>query len=159
MLLPGTYTFRFTAEGYNPLTIPNVVVTAGAVTNVDAPMYPVGTDVADQGADSSGRLALSQPSPNPFNNEAGTSGSVSMHLSLPQGFSPAGDWDRALSIGVFDPSGRQIRTLQMIAGPRPGGSLLVNWDGKDTGGLPVAPGVYWVQAQAGERPRDGGWWC
>ena len=35
MLLPGTYNLTFTAAGYSPMTVPNVVVNSGPATHVD----------------------------------------------------------------------------------------------------------------------------
>lgn len=40
MLLPGTYDLTFTADGYDPVTVNDVVVNAGAATRLDVPMGP-----------------------------------------------------------------------------------------------------------------------
>ena len=48
MLLPGTYSLTFTAAGYDPITVNNVVVTSGAATRLDVAMGegpPVTQDV------------------------------------------------------------------------------------------------------------------
>jgi subtilisin-like proprotein convertase family protein len=39
MLLPGTYTLEFSAAGYSPVTVPDVVVVAESTTVVDVQMY------------------------------------------------------------------------------------------------------------------------
>ena len=39
MLLPGTYTLNFAAEGYSPQTIPNVVVVSESTTVLDIQLY------------------------------------------------------------------------------------------------------------------------
>jgi len=39
MLLPGTYELRFEAAGYDTITVPNVVVSAGPATRLDVPMF------------------------------------------------------------------------------------------------------------------------
>ncbi|MGD8454557.1 MAG: DUF2817 domain-containing protein [Phycisphaerae bacterium] len=56
MLLPGTYALTFSADGYDSITIPNVVVNEGAATVLDVPMgpsarvtYPNGGEVLNSG--------------------------------------------------------------------------------------------------------------
>jgi len=39
MLTPGTYTLNFTATGYDPVTVSGVVVSSGAATVLNVPMY------------------------------------------------------------------------------------------------------------------------
>jgi subtilisin-like proprotein convertase family protein len=41
MLLPGTYTLEFSAAGYSPITVPDVVVVSESTTVVNVQMYPV----------------------------------------------------------------------------------------------------------------------
>jgi carboxypeptidase D len=40
MLLPGTYDLHFEADGYDPITVLNVVVASGQATRLDVPMSP-----------------------------------------------------------------------------------------------------------------------
>ena len=40
MLLPGTYSLTFTAAGYDPITVDNVVVNSGAATRLDVSFAP-----------------------------------------------------------------------------------------------------------------------
>ena len=40
MLLPGTYSIRFSAQGYQPLTVPGVVVDDEEAVRVDAALFP-----------------------------------------------------------------------------------------------------------------------
>lgn len=51
-----------------------------------------------------------------------------------------------LTVTVFDLLGRQVTGWQ-IAG-REAGLQRVRWDGRNAGGLPVAPGIYFIQVQA-----------
>jgi carboxypeptidase D len=39
MLKPGTYTLNFAATGYDPVTVSNVIVSSGAATVLNVPMY------------------------------------------------------------------------------------------------------------------------
>ena len=45
-----------------------------------------------------------------------------------------------VKLGLFDPSGRRIRTL--VSGPRPHGTHELTWDGADDAGRTVPAGVY-----------------
>ncbi len=79
------------------------------------------------------RFALAPPRPNPFD------GSTSVRFEVPQG---GGN----VAIDVYDVRGRRVRAL--LEGPREAGSHLVSWDGTDTTGRRVAPGIYFVRLTA-----------
>ncbi len=85
-------------------------------TGVDEPGVPVA-------------FALSEPYPNPFNP------STSMLLEMPV---------RAqVRVAVFDIVGREVAVImEGEAGP---GRLPIRWDSRDSGGWPVASGVYLVR--------------
>lgn len=51
------------------------------------------------------------------------------------------------TVDVFDISGRRVRTV--LSASVPPGRHGVTWDGKDEEGVPVAPGVYFVQLRSG----------
>ncbi len=51
MLRPGTYGLNFTATGYDPVTVNNVVVSAGNATQVDVPMYGAPQVVSPNGGE------------------------------------------------------------------------------------------------------------
>jgi photosystem II stability/assembly factor-like uncharacterized protein len=72
---------------------------------------------------------LLTPAPNPSGHD------VFIAYELP-GFSQ-------VSLGVFDASGRLLRTLE--AGPRPAGHHGIYWDGTDASGVAVASGVYFIR--------------
>jgi flagellar hook assembly protein FlgD len=50
-------------------------------------------------------------------------------------------------VGVFDPSGRRVRTL--IAGTLPAGSRRVFWDARTDAGHHAPSGVYYLRLTAG----------
>ncbi|MCA9751135.1 MAG: T9SS type A sorting domain-containing protein, partial [Gemmatimonadetes bacterium] len=76
------------------------------------------------------RFELGRPQPNPF-------GSLStVEYAVP-------DAARALTIAVYDVSGRRVRTL--VNGAQPIGRHQVAWDGRDETGRRVASGVYFYR--------------
>ena len=56
-------------------------------------------------------------------------------------------------MAIFDVRGRQVRTIQ--AGLLPPGAHVLEWDGRDDGGRPTAPGVYMARIRAGGREVTG----
>jgi len=77
---------------------------------------------------------LGPSAPNPF------SGAASTPFSVPH--------ECRVSLAVFAPSGRLVRTL--AEGRFPAGHHTVTWDGRDGGEHPVASGVYFVRMEAGD---------
>jgi len=92
----------------------------------DAVPTPVGT---------SGALALAPPSPNP------AAWRTNLRFTLPEA--------RAITLRVFDVSGRALRTL--AAGRFGAGGHTISWDGRDDQGRRVAPGPYFVRLADGTR--------
>jgi hypothetical protein len=80
--------------------------------------------------------ALDAPYPNPFN----PSTQIRYHL----------DHATALSVAIFDVSGRRVRTL-IESASAPAGARTLTWDGTSDDGRPAASGVYYVRMQAGEQ--------
>ena len=76
-----------------------------------------------------GTLALKSAVPNPFR------GLTTIEYQLPA--------DRRVDVGIYDVTGRLVRSL--VNGPRPAGPGSVVWDGRDTAGRPTASGVYYVR--------------
>ena len=89
------------------------------------------TAVADHGVPS---LALLQNHPNPFR------GDTDLALDLP---SPG-----RVSVRVYDPSGRLVRTL-LREEARGVGRHAIGWDGRDERGRRVASGIYLCKADVG----------
>ncbi|MCD4690330.1 T9SS type A sorting domain-containing protein [bacterium] len=92
-----------------------------------------GTSVPDD-ADQLPLLQLAQNCPNPFT----PSTTIRFALALP------GD----VNLSVYGIQGRLIRTL--VDGARSAGSHIVEWDGRDAGGVEVAAGVYLYRLSIGE---------
>ena len=75
--------------------------------------------------------------PNPFNP------SITLVLSLPE--RGAGATDTAVSIGVYTPDGRLVRTL--FSGDVNPGERRFAWDGRNTAGEEASSGVYFAVAK------------
>ncbi|HMB70178.1 MAG TPA: FlgD immunoglobulin-like domain containing protein, partial [bacterium] len=54
-----------------------------------------------------------------------------------------------VTLRVYDVAGRRVRDLER--GPRPAGTHHVTWNGTDARNRSVAPGIYFLRLQAGER--------
>jgi endonuclease/exonuclease/phosphatase family metal-dependent hydrolase len=80
-------------------------------------------------------FALGPGRPNPFTER------VALALTLPVA--------SETRVGVYDARGRLVRTL--ASGILPAGEHLLTWDGRDEEGLPVASGIYFCRAEAGDR--------
>ena len=77
-------------------------------------------------------FSLFQNFPNPFN------ATTTIPYTLPG--------NGHVEIKIFDPLGREIRTL--VDGEQPVGRHRITWDGLDNSGAPVASGVYFCQMTA-----------
>ena len=80
-----------------------------------------------------GVFELAAPRPNPF------SGTTEFELVLPE--------PSRVRCAIFDVAGRAVRVLR--DGPIEAGAARIAWDGIDDRGRRVAPGVYFVRAEAG----------
>ncbi len=80
------------------------------------------------------QASLEQNYPNPFNS------STAIGFSLAE--------DVVLDLGIYDVTGRRIRTL--LVGWRSAGVHSVVWDGRDAVGKRVASGVYLYRLLAGD---------
>lgn len=89
----------------------------------------VGTPLREPTANREFRLA--QNLPNPF------TGNTQIGFALPRPLE--------ISLGVFDISGRHIRTLS--EGTLPAGEYTVSWDGRDESGEEVASGIYFYRLE------------
>jgi len=79
---------------------------------------------------------LDAPYPNPFNPTT----QIRYHLDRPA----------AVSVAIFDVSGRRVRTL-VEGASAPVGTRTIVWDGTGDDGRPAASGVYYVRMQAGNQ--------
>ncbi|MBU1698813.1 MAG: carboxypeptidase regulatory-like domain-containing protein [Candidatus Eisenbacteria bacterium] len=137
LLKPGTYTFQFAAEGYNNVTVNNVVVTHENKTELNVSMTPEGSDV---GVAEFVRINLSEPTPNPVNP---SQGAVRLLLDLPRA--------AHLTAGVYDAAGRQIQILKEGFDLTRAGRHTLVWDGTTGSGDPAGSGIYWIRVLAGDQ--------
>ena len=75
------------------------------------------------------RVLLGAPRPNPFHGRTTIACQVS----------PCGRPDQ-VSLGIYDPAGRLVRTLQTAA--TPGAGVQLRWDGTDDAGCALPGGIY-----------------
>jgi hypothetical protein len=131
---PSEVQFRFVAEDTGSATrIHAAVDELRIIVEND-----ISTAVADAGSDAPRSFALGENRPNPFNPTTTLSYSIPMK-------------DR-VSIAVFAPSGRLVRTL--VDEVREAGSYQAVWDGTDDSGRPVGSGVYFYRLRSGDRAES-----
>lgn len=115
-----------------------------------------GADFVDEAKDiplPSG-FVLEQNCPNPFN----ATTTVYYHLSavrgrLPKGSRPLRDGALAVTLKVYNLLGKEVKTL--VDEEREPGRYSLLWDGKDSGGNPVASGVYICRLEVkGQRVKE-----
>ena len=82
-------------------------------------------------------FAVGAPRPSP------TRGSAEVELTLPRSLHVRAD--------IYDIQGRLVQTA--VDGNLPAGSSVVRWNGKTTGGVSVASGIYWMAIRAGQEER------
>jgi uncharacterized repeat protein (TIGR01451 family) len=78
-------------------------------------------------------FSLSVGAPNPFRDD------TTFRFAIPTA--------APTELSIFDVSGRRVRTL--VSGQVDAGRFDARWDGRDTAGSVVAPGVYFVRLQSG----------
>ena len=117
---------RFVASDYGQQTL----VEAGVDDLVIEGLRGGSAGVAPLAPVAPPRLALGPATPNPF------AGSTAVDAFLP---SPGGP----VRLGVYDVDGRLVRVL--LDGAAAAGRASITWDGRNTAGRPVAPGVYWLR--------------
>jgi hypothetical protein len=79
--------------------------------------------------------------PNPFNP------SVAVRFEVPEGAATATGGLHRVTVAVYDPRGRLVRTL--LDAPRAAGAYRLVWDGKDEAGRALGSGVYLYRVTAG----------
>lgn len=92
-------------------------------------------DVPNVGSNPALAMSLA---PNPVRN------GTTVQLSLPE--------PSQLTVRVYDPSGRRIRTL--VDGLASAGPVSVYWDGRSDSGEPVPPGIYLVRARTAKHSAE-----
>jgi hypothetical protein len=110
-----------------------MAVEAGMAVAEDE-LEPLAAELVDEG---DGPLAFGALEPNPFSTQTSLAFSVSTTVSA------------AVSIGVYDVSGRLIREL--ARGPYAPGQYVVRWDGSASDGAPVRSGLYFIRGRIGDQ--------
>ncbi len=125
----GTYALTCSAEGYQPLTVENIVVSENQVTPCNFTMTTSNTD--DVCVD---RTLLRGNYPNPFNPET----AISFDLKDRQ----------RVRVEIFNVKGQLVRIL--VDEVMESGQHELIWNGRDSGGKAVASGIYHCRMLAGE---------
>jgi hypothetical protein len=125
----GTYALTCSAEGYQPLTVENIVVSENQVTPCNFTMTTSNTD--DVCVD---RTLLRGNYPNPFNPET----AISFDLKDRQ----------RVRVEIFNVKGQLVRILVDEVMESCQHELI--WNGRDSGGKAVASGIYHCRMLAGE---------
>ncbi len=127
----GTYSIRFTADGYEPLVIPGVQVASAASTRLDAALTPESAAIA---ADSpaGGAIAVSWQSPL-FRYRVAEAGQVTLR--------------------VVDVRGSVVATL--VDQEQAPGQYAVAWQGRNQEGRRVARGSYFYHFETAGAERTG----
>ena len=99
----------------------------------DPPVAGIGEPASPRG------LVLRPGSPNPF--------STSTRISF---VVPGGSADA--QVAVHDVTGRVVKNL--FRGAVGSGETALTWDGRDHGGVPIAPGIYFCTIQANGQSRS-----
>jgi subtilisin family serine protease len=122
-------------------TLQHILVTGDSIA-YDQPIGPklnafraVSIGVTAVGAEAPSALAFARGRPNPF------------RLSTALRFNTAAAGP--VTLGIYDTAGRLVRTL--LDGVIPAGPHASVWDGADTGGEPVAAGLYFARLESGGR--------
>ncbi len=92
---------------------------------------------ATGGSAAKARSTINKCYPNPFTSA----------VNIAYEVAPTDDRETKTSIAIYDISGKLIRTL--VNEIKPPGENIVEWDGTDSRGVPVASGVYLVSLRAG----------
>jgi hypothetical protein len=105
-----------------------------AASNESAPSDTVSLALEGTGVPDLSAASLALIRPNPFTSE------TTVAYTVPS----AG---AAVAVRVYDVRGRLVRTL--AEGPRGGGAHSAVWDGRDSSGRIVSPGIYFCRAEIG----------
>jgi len=127
-LFAGTYSVTAWHQGYNPVTVNNIVIQEAQTTNLDFTLMPVANP---EEPIIPNITALTSVFPNPFKN------SVSLNYSLRKG--------NEVNIGIYNVKGQLIRSL--VSDWNKAGTYTIVWDGRDGNSKSVPAGIYFVRMQ------------
>ena len=147
---------------YHSQDSPVLIVGVGAATAVDSvtviwpsgsreTVYNLPVNQRTHILENSGAQGLGIPETIP--------GGIMLYQNYPNPFNPATVISYQLSVaseielGIFDVTGRLIRTL--VNSRQPAGFYAVGWDGRDARGVPAASGVYLYRLETGRTAHSG----
>ncbi|MBC8488913.1 MAG: carboxypeptidase regulatory-like domain-containing protein [Bacteroidetes bacterium] len=134
LLLPGTYSIEISKEGYETVTVNNVQVNPGYLTQLDVQMDSTMTsaDKREIGVKISGKYVLHQNYPNPFSSQT----VISYQLPI----------NSKVSLKIYNILGEEITIL--VDAEQKAGEYSVIWDGKDSSGGDLNSGFYIYSLEA-----------
>jgi hypothetical protein len=101
---------------------------------IDRLLSAAGVDDDPPSSDGHTGLRLAPPAPNPFR------GGTALRFEIPE--------SARVELSVYSVTGALVGTL--VNETRDAGEHLVNWDGRDNNGQPVASGVYFIDLSVGD---------
>ncbi len=128
LLLPGTYSIEFSKEGYETLTVNNVQVNQGYLTQLDAQLdsIMISVDEGEAGIKDSDKYVLYQNYPNPFSSQ------TVINYQIPV--------NSKVSLKIYNILGEEVRIL--VDTDQKAGEYTVIWDGKHGSGADLSSGIY-----------------
>ncbi len=128
----GTYSIRFTADGYEPMVVPGVQVASSASTQLDAALTPESAAIAADAP--AGGHGLEAAWRSPF-----------LHYRTGQA--------AHVTLRIVDVRGAVVATL--VDREQEAGRYTVAWPGRNDQGRRVARGSYFYRLEAGEAVASG----
>jgi hypothetical protein len=124
-------------NGTTPLTLTRIKFNEGSpAATTDGGSLTIGNVAVDEGALAGLRLEPVRPNP--------ARGSARFAITV-----PAGRAHDPVSLEVFSPAGRRVRTI--VSGALGAGEHAFAWDGRDASGALARPGVYLVRLETAGR--------
>ena len=135
LLTNGTYTMRFSKQGYITKTIADIPVTSDSLTKLEVLL------ATDMGIEQ-GEIAQLSGSylgawPNPFSDQ------TDIRYQMQSVLGNAGYGLEDITLHIYNAAGRLVRALRHApCGPRP---MVFSWDGTDDAGRKLPSGVYFYR--------------
>ena len=128
LLMPGFYSIEFSREGYDTVTVNDVIVYNGSLTQLDVQLDSVTTAVKDHELNliAANNSVLFQNYPNPFSSQ------TVIDYQLPI--------NSKVSLTIYNCLGEEIRKL--VDTELKAGDYSVIWDGTDNSGSDLNSGFY-----------------
>lgn len=139
ILNPGTYSLQFLKQGYQTVTINNVVVAPGVPTVLNVKMQPLGVEENETGRNSHYLTIL----PNPFRNSVEIRYRIGFQKNdLEKVHDKQKSSAQLMDIKIYNVTGRLVKEWNYDIIRQ---SDCVVWDGKDSSGHKLPHGVYFIE--------------